>query len=80
MENPFSKEQIKNYLLLYGAIVLIMILFYWLSTLLHEPKTYEKKIFDNNISVTEGQVSSPAEDAHQNETETTHFKLLDRSY
>ena len=47
MRNPFSKEQLRNYMLLYGAIVVIMVLFYLLNTRLNEQTVHEKKVFNS---------------------------------
>ena len=52
MQNPFESGHIKNYLLFYASIVVIMILFFIASTLFHEVGSVEKKVFDINISKT----------------------------
>ena len=50
MENPFESGHIKNYLLLYTSVVVIMLLFFVASTLFHDVKEVEQKTFDTNIS------------------------------
>ncbi|MBU1927494.1 hypothetical protein KKG77_00675 [bacterium] len=77
MQNPFESGHIKNYILLYVSVVVIMILFFVASTLLHDVPNIEQKIFDTNIS----------EDSFHNkkdelkiETNSTKFKLLDKAY
>ncbi len=55
MQNPFESGHIKNYLLLYASVIVIMILFFIASTLFHDIKKVEQKKFstevkDENIS------------------------------
>ena len=45
IENPFESGHIKNYVLAYVGVVVIMILFFLAATLWSEPKTYPKKEF-----------------------------------
>lgn len=49
MENPFESGHIRNYLLLYASVVVIMVLFFIASTLFNDVKQMEKKVFDTNI-------------------------------
>ena len=51
IENPFESGQIKNYLLFYAAIVVIMILFFIASSLFNDVKQEKTKIFDTNTTV-----------------------------
>jgi len=46
--NPFTNEQMKNYVLLYTGVVIIIVLFFIASNLFYEVKTVEKKHFDVN--------------------------------
>jgi len=48
MQNPFETGHIKNYVLLYISVVVIMVLFFIASTLFHDVEQIEKKTFDNN--------------------------------
>ena len=50
MENPFETGHIKNYVLAYSSVVVIMVLFFIATTLFNDVQTYDKKVFDNNIS------------------------------
>ena len=74
MQNPFETGHIRNYVLLYVSIVVIMVLFFISSTLFHDVKEVEEKSFtkqDENISET----------SHVKENNlTTKFKLLDKAY
>jgi len=72
MQNPFESGHIKNYILLYGSVVLIMILFFIASTLFNDIKSHDKKQFDTQkrekVEVVEEEVQKPK------------FKLLDEAY
>ena len=45
IENPFESGHIKNYILAYVGVVVIMIFFFIAATLWNEPKVYPKKEF-----------------------------------
>ena len=47
IQNPFENGHIKNYLLAYISVVVIMILFFLVSTLFHDVEHVEKKEFKN---------------------------------
>lgn len=53
IENPFESGHIRNYILLYASVVVIMILFFIASTLFNDVKEVKKKSFDTNISKNE---------------------------
>jgi len=50
MENPFESGHIKNYLLLYASVVVIMVLFFIATTLFHDKEILEQKIFNTTIT------------------------------
>ncbi|MEA3372003.1 MAG: hypothetical protein U9Q40_11775 [Campylobacterota bacterium] len=75
MENPFESGHIKNYLLLYASIVVIMILFFIASTLFNDIEDIEKKVFNSEIK--EEVVS---EDLEPEVNASSKFKLLDKAY
>jgi hypothetical protein len=77
MQNPFETGHIKNYILLYVSVVVIMILFFIASTLLHEVPEVEQKIFDTNTSIN---FPLNEENSSKAETNSTKFKLLDKAY
>lgn len=52
IENPFESGHIKNYLLLYASIVVIMVLFFIASSLFHDVENVEKKVFDTKVDET----------------------------
>ena len=75
MQNPFDSGHIKNYVLLYASVVVIMILFFLATSLFNEAKDIEKKVFDTEIK----------ESVENNDTTvekkfTTEFKLMESNY
>ena len=75
MENPFESGHIKNYVLLYVSVVVIMILFFVASTLFNEVDEVEKKVFDSNASIVEENKIKRVV-----EVNSSQFKLLDKAY
>ena len=75
MENPFESGHIKNYLLLYVSVVVIMILFFIASSLFNDVDEIDKKVFNTEIKEkrTEKNVE-PEVNA------SSRFKLLDKAY
>ncbi|MDD2356807.1 MAG: hypothetical protein PHX13_02725 [Thiovulaceae bacterium] len=51
IENPFESGQIKNYILFYIAIIVIMILFFIASSLFNDIKQEKTKVFDTNVTL-----------------------------
>lgn len=79
MQNPFESGHIKNYILLYASVVVIMILFFIASTLFNDVKKVEKKVFDVEES-DRGIQSSTKEMMNVVEVNSSKFKLLDKAY
>jgi len=75
MENPFESGHVKNYLLLYASVVVIMILFFIASTLFNDIEDVEKKIFNTEIKEKVTQ-----ENAEPEVNASSKFKLLDKAY
>ena len=75
MQNPFESGHIKNYILLYASVVVIMILFFVASTLFNEVEVIEKKEF--NATMEEKMIEDPTE---KEINEKPKFKLLDKAY
>lgn len=71
--NPFTSGQIKNYILLYASIVVIMILFFIASTLFNDIKDLDKKEFNTQVKQSEEVIK-------EEEVSTPKFKLLDKVY
>jgi len=73
LDNPFESGHIKNYMLLYGSVVVIMVLFFIAATLFNNVKDFEKKVFtiEINSSKDKGEVKK------QTQVVQTKFKLLE---
>ncbi|MDO9266277.1 MAG: hypothetical protein Q7U00_04255 [Sulfurimonas sp.] len=78
MQNPFETGHIKNYILLYVSVVVIMVLFFIATTLFHDAKSVEEKVFnvDKNSSAL---VDKREQSSEQNSTQS-RFKLLEKAY
>ena len=78
MKNPFESGHIKNYLLFYAAVVLIMVLFFATASLFHEVPEIEQKIFDIETSV---EPNEEMQEAAPTEVPTSNkIILLDKAY
>ncbi len=77
MENPFETGHIKNYVLAYSSVVVIMILFFVASTLFLDIEQQEQKVFDTNISSIE---SAKIMMKNIVEVNSSKFKLMDKAY
>lgn len=73
MKNPFESGQIKNYILLYAGVVVIMILFFIASTLFHDVKKEPTKVFEK-------EQNSTKEILENNISQKNDFRLLDKNY
>jgi hypothetical protein len=78
MQNPFESGHIKNYILLYLSVVAIMILFFVASTLFHDVKPVEKKVFESKAVESTRVLSAHAKSSDKNTT--TLFKIMPKSY
>ena len=79
MQNPFETGHIKNYLLLYASVVVIMVLFFIASTLFHDMKDVEPKVFlTENEDINTSKVSPLSVRAAEVEdrNSSSRFKLL----
>lgn len=74
MENPFESGHIKNYLLLYASVVVIMVLFFIASSFFNDIEQVEKKVFSTQVEEETVKVDSVEEN------ETSRFKLLEQAY
>jgi len=76
MQNPFESGHIKNYVLFYVSIVVIVILFFIATTLFQDEKHVEKKVFNTEVPK-----ELKREKIVKDENNTkVKFKLLDESY
>jgi hypothetical protein len=76
MQNPFETGHIKNYILFYVSIVVIMILFFIATTLFHDVKEVDKKIF---ADAKEGKTIEKKE-LQEEKAPPNKFKLLEKAY
>ena len=75
MENPFESGHIKNYLLLYVSVVVIMILFFIASSLFNDVDEIDKKVFNTEIKE-----KSTDKNIEPEVNASSRFKLLDKAY
>jgi len=75
MDHTFTKEQIKNYFLLYGAIIVIMILFFIASKLFYTPSSHEKRLFETKV-LDKKEILKKVEIPKENRK----FKILEHAY
>jgi hypothetical protein len=81
MQNPFESGHIKNYMLLYGAVVVIMILFFIASSLFYEVEEIEKKEFaTKELNASHAKIVETQVEESQEDNTTPKFKLLDKAY
>ena len=76
IDNPFESGHIKNYILLYASVVVIMVLFFFASTLFHDVDKVEKKSFNTDVSAIQ-KLQSTKKATPQKEKK---FKLLEKAY
>ena len=76
IDNPFESGHIKNYILLYASVVVIMVLFFFASTLFHDVDTVEKKSFNTDISA----IQKLQSNKKATPSKEKKFKLLEKAY
>ncbi len=79
MQNPFETGHIKNYILLYVSVVVIMVLFFIATTLFHDEKSIEKKVFSTDMNSLE-LVDKQEQKTEDVSSGSKRFKLLDKAY
>ncbi len=79
IENPFESGHIKNYILAYVGVVVIMILFFFAATLWNEPKEYPKKEFATK-SVVKEEKKQNLPKTQKKKVKKSKIKLLDGGY
>jgi len=77
MNNPFETGHIKNYILLYVSVVVIMILFFIAATLFRDSEIIETKVFSKETSKTED--VEKKEKRIEEDTKKTNLKLLEKN-
>lgn len=77
MQNPFESGHIKNYLLLYASVVVIVILFFIASRLFHDVKEVKKKEFNTTIEEVKVKKESLPKKSEESKPK---LKLLEKAY
>ena len=80
IENPFESGHIKNYLLAYASVVVIMILFFIAATLFHDVEKVEKKEFEAKDIEKKEQVKEQKKEDSNTSSWKSSLKLMDKSY
>jgi hypothetical protein len=75
IQNPFETGHIKNYILAYASVVVIMILFFIASTLFHDIEQQDTKVFEKK----EPQKRESIESKPIEET-SKKFKMMENGY
>jgi hypothetical protein len=78
MQNPFESGHIKNYILLYVSVVVIMILFFIASTLFRENKDVDKNVFSREVRKSVQESIKAKEEKEP--SLTSKIKLMDKAY
>ena len=76
IENPFESGHIRNYILFYASILVIVILFFIASSMFNEVKVVERKVFNTAIKTPKNVEIHKVE----KEKNSSPFKLLDKAY
>ena len=79
MQNPFESGHIKNYILLYVSVVVIMILFFIASTLFYDVAKVEKKVFSVEQNSTK-HLGVKKKELKEDDNLSSRLKLLDKIY
>ncbi|MDY0123548.1 hypothetical protein [Sulfurimonas sp.] len=79
MQNPFETGHIKNYILLYVSVVVIMVLFFIATSLFHDVESVEIKLFSTDVKSSES-VDKREKISKDDSNQTQRFKLLDKAY
>lgn len=78
--NPFNTQQIKNYLLLYAAVLVIMILFYFLNASLNSVEVKEKRVFETNTSSVRTESMRDLKGSEDENSSIKRIRLLDKAF
>jgi hypothetical protein len=79
MQNPFETGHIKNYILLYVSVVVIMVLFFIATSLFHDVESVETKLFSTDVKSSES-VDKREKISQDDSNQTKRFKLLEKAY
>lgn len=77
MQNPFETGHIKNYILAYVSVVVIMVLFFIASSLFHDVEKMEQKTFNTEVVEV---VETQEKEAVEEKDSSYGIKLMDKAY
>ena len=80
MQNPFESGHIKNYILAYVSVVVIMVLFFIASSLFLDIESVEQKVFYEDENLSTRVVDAIAQKEQKAEKKNSKFKLLEYGY
>ena len=82
IENPFESGHIKNYVLAYVGVVVIMVLFFIAAQLFNEPKKHSKKVFATQPTQLQKRQEAPEKKAkvRAEEKRVSPIKILEKAY
>lgn len=80
MQNPFESGHIKNYILLYASVVVIMVLFFMASTVFRENEDIEKKVFATQATKPINEMQELKEEKKEEPSLTSRIKLMEKHY
>lgn len=80
MNNPFESGHIKNYILMYASVVVIMILFFVAATLYRDGSSKGTKSFETKAQSVRVEVSNTQEEKKAEVKKESKIKLLDKAY
>lgn len=75
MQNPFETGHIKNYVLLYVSVVVIMVLFFFATSLFHDVEVVEQRVFEK-----ESKKEKKHERSDEQNSSKLQFKVLEKGY
>ena len=79
MQNPFETGHIKNYILLYVSVVVIMVLFFIATSLFHDVESVKTKLFSTDVKSSES-FDKREKISQDDSNQTKRFKLLEKAY
>lgn len=75
MQNPFETGYIKNYVLLYVSVAVIMVLFFFATSLFHDVEVIEQRVFEK-----ESKKENKQERNDKQNSSKSQFKVLEKGY
>lgn len=80
MQNPFESGHIKNYILAYVSVVVIMVLFFVASSLFLDIESVDKKVFYEDKNISTRVIDAIAKKEVTEKKRDSAFKLMEHGY